>query len=227
MVQSNGRTPLTWLAELVYPPRCLVCGAILDRGAVEICPRCRAALPKLTDRVTKESGVPVCISAWSYEGELRQAILRYKFGGEQSSAPALAGLLVQALQEELPALPYAPQAVTWVPLSPKRLRQRGYDQALLLAKQVAGQLQLPLVRGLDRVRHTGRQSSMHTLAQRRENIAGAFRPRQEAGLQGLRVLLIDDILTTGATLAEAAKALKQGGVSRVVAATLAKTPRNR
>lgn len=113
--------------------------------------------------------------------------------------------------------------VTWVPLSRRRLRERGYDQARLLARSTARELGLPLTPTLHKQRNTQPQSGTGDAAKRRANIAGAYRMKQGADVTGKRVLLMDDIVTTGATLSECARVLGKAGAEQVVCATVARS----
>ena len=109
-----------------------------------------------------------------------------------------------------------------MPLSRKRLRERGYDQARLLAKATAKALGMPLTPTLYKQRNTQPQSGTGDAAKRRANITGAYRMKKGADVTGKRVLLIDDIVTTGSTLLECARVLGKAGAEQVVCATVAR-----
>ena len=113
--------------------------------------------------------------------------------------------------------------VTWVPVSKKREHERGYDQARLLAKATAKALGLPLTPTLHKQRNTQPQSGTGDAAKRRANIAGAYRMKTGADVTGKRILLMDDIVTTGATLSECARVLGKAGAEQVVCATVARS----
>ena len=114
-------------------------------------------------------------------------------------------------------------SITWVPLSARRLRQRGYDQARLLAGEIAAEAGLPCEALLEKVRNTPAQSGMGGREARRKNAAGAYRVREDAVIKGKRVVLVDDIVTTGETLRECARMLKAAGAKSVTAVTAART----
>jgi ComF family protein len=115
-----------------------------------------------------------------------------------------------------------PDAVAYVPLFPVKERARTYNQARLLADALAGELQLPLMRGcLERVRDTGTQTHL-TARQRAENVRDAFRVRHPEWVEGRHFLLVDDVMTTGATVNECARALKAAGAGRVLVVTVAR-----
>ena len=108
-----------------------------------------------------------------------------------------------------------------VPLHPARLRERGFNQAELLAKILAQKINIPLGRALERIRYTTTQTAFDRV-ERMENLYGAFRLRKKIGVRGLHVLLVDDILTTGSTLSECARVLREAGAQSVYAVTAAR-----
>jgi len=156
-----------------------------------------------------------------YAGVIRDGIRIFKFGPEPALAPVLGALIVEAVERQ----PYrkAPGVVVPIPLHRRRRRSRGFNQAELLARVVSRQLELPLeTRILVRARNTPSQVGQGKTARSR-NVRGAFRCRSPRRLRGRRVLLVDDVLTTGATVSEAARTLRRGGVIGVTAAVLART----
>ena len=122
------------------------------------------------------------------------------------------------------AAPLRYEAVTWVPVSAKRLRQRGYDQARLLAERACALWDTAPVRLLDKTVHNPAQSGLKEGAARRDNVRGVYRAADPDGTRGRRILLVDDICTTGATLAECARVLREAGAADVVCAAAALTP---
>ena len=151
---------------------------------------------------------------------MRESLLRYKFGGATGYAKVYGRLVAETVRTELPG---AYDIITWVPLSRKRLRERGYDQARLLAKVTAKALGMPLTPTLYKQRNTQPQSGTGDAAKRRANITGAYRMKKGADVTGKRVLLIDDIVTTGSTLLECARVLGKAGAEQVVCATVARS----
>lgn len=154
-------------------------------------------------------------AALVYAAPVDRLLRRFKFHQDLAAGRLLAQLMVEALQQAP-----RPQAVVPVSLHRRRLRQRGYDQALELARPLARELGLPLVEGLQRVRATHAQSQLDAAARRR-NLRGAFVARP--GLPA-HVALVDDVMTTGATLRAAAMALRRAGVKRVDAWVCARVP---
>ena len=196
---------VTFLLDLLYPPRCAFCHDFLETSREGLCAHCRTGLPFAQNGGRQRfSFVRACVSPLNYEGDVRASLLRYKFGGATGYAKVYGRLVAGTVRAEL-AGEY--DLVTWVPLSRRRLRERGYDQARLLAKATAKELGLPLTPTLHKQRNTQPQSGTGDAAKRRANIAGAYRMKRGADVSGKRVLLIDDIVTTGATLSECARVL--------------------
>jgi ComF family protein len=144
---------------------------------------------------------------------------RYKFQGGQTHARLFGTLMAQCLSDRWEG---ELDLVTWVPLSSRRLRQRGYDQAQLLARQVGEALSLPVEPTLEKRRETGKQSQLESDEARRDNVRDAYGLLSGADLTGKRVVLVDDVATTGATLSECAGCLRQAGAASVVALTFAR-----
>ncbi|HEV8681610.1 MAG TPA: ComF family protein [Actinomycetota bacterium] len=155
-----------------------------------------------------------------YEGPLARAIRALKFSGWRALAPSLAGAMVESIGMH-PVHDFAPDAVTWVPLSRKRRAGRGFDQAEVLGRLVAGRLGLDAIPLLSRVRETTAQAT-RTGRERRASLGGAFAPVAGAPPS---ILLVDDVLTTGVTAAECAAALREGGARRVVVLAAARSCR--
>jgi len=159
--------------------------------------------------------VPGTDAVFEYGGPVADAIQRFKYDGRSELGAALGSLMADRANGWVGKV----DAVVPVPLHWRRRRSRGYDQAALLARPVARSLGVPsLLRGLRRVRNTPRQVDLPH-GERQRNIAGAFAPWRLRGAG--RVLLVDDVRTTGATLQAASGALKAGGVSEVHAFVLA------
>lgn len=207
------------LLDLLFPSKCACCGRVLERWRVNPCPACAEDLPLLSDdQILRRGPYGLCAVAFRYEGGVRDAIRACKFHGRQSALRALAPYLVQAAAEHLSG---QFDAVTYVPVSPKRLRERGYDQARLLADAMARHWDTRAEATLRKVRHTKAQSSLKDAAARRQNIDGAYTVLSAERVIGRRFLLVDDVVTTGSTMAAAAEALRSAGAASVVCAALA------
>ena len=230
--------PLAGLLDLLFPPRCGGCG----RRGHWLCPECLAQVEWIVPPICPICGeaapdAPHCprrgrhpqalnglrSAAW-YAGPLRTAVHRFKYRGQRVLARPLASILLEAWRREPPPA----SLLVPVPLHPRRTRQRGYNQAALLAEELGHALALPLdTTHLARIRATPPQVGL-TAAQRLANVEGAFH-YSGPSLAGHAVCLIDDLCTTGATLEACAVALRQAGATSVWAYTLARprTPDSR
>ncbi|TAL71753.1 MAG: ComF family protein [Rhodanobacter sp.] len=230
--------PLRALHAWLLPPRCLLCGAPGFAGG-ELCAGCVAELPRNTACCAGcalplptpaalcgecQRHAPPWTTAWApfrYGWPLDRLETRYKFGRDLAAGRALAA---QWAREPVPLA--LPELLVVVPLHARRLRQRGYNQALELAKPLAHHFGVPL-RGdaLVRLRATSAQTELTAVARRR-NVRGAFAIHSNVALPA-HVAVLDDVMTTGATLAECARALKRAGVARVDVWALARAPSSR
>lgn len=200
------------LLDLIFPDRCAGCGG---SGGL-FCARCRAGLRPYPPE-EPPAGLDGATVAWIYNPALRKALHRLKYQRVRRVAQPLGELLGEALL----ARPQPADVLLPVPLHPGRLAERGFNQSEALARAAAARCGLPLLcTGLERVRDTGHQAGLDR-RERASNIAGAFEWRR--GRPPARVLLIDDVLTTGATLAACAAALRDAGVVEVRAAAVARS----
>lgn len=225
--------------DLLLPPACLLCGGRLPAGvaATDFCPTCQAGVPQ-----PAPARCPVCAIAYRtltpslhhcesclrqqppftrvhavgpYAGTLREAVQHFKYRGQLPLERPLGTLLTETL---LGAGVQSFNLVVPVPLHKDRLRERGYNQALQLARQVGARLKMPVAPELlRRVRATATQQGLDAVA-RKSNIRGAF--TVTAPLTGRQLLLVDDVLTTGATARECARVLRAAGAAAVEVAVL-------
>ncbi len=241
--------PLSDLLGLFFPSRCRICNQALDGiSRVPICPRCWSdAAPLSESGLCKLCGLPGgppdvvvfqcprCIehsprfamarSFGEYGGALRELVHLLKYNGMIPLAKPLGKRLASVAENPAWREEFAScQAVVPVPLESTRLRSRGYNQSELLARVVARRLGLPLLPApaFRRVRTTSTQAGL-TRPQRRENVRGAF-AAEGAAVKDRQILLIDDVMTTGATLDSCAAALRAAGATRVLALCVARTP---
>lgn len=197
---------------LIQPPFCAVCGDPID-GAVEGAFRCHAC----TDRP------PAFLRARSaarYRDTLARAMQAFKYNSRTCLAPDLADLLEGCYRVHYPDCRV--DAIVPVPLYPRKERERTYNQSALLARELGRRLKRPvLLRALLRTRHTDTQTTL-SAAKRRINVDGAFvvQPRERDWLAGKTCLLVDDVMTTGATVDACAAALTSAGVWRVLVLTV-------
>lgn len=208
------------LLDILYPPRCVFCRKFLKRGEDEVCAACAADLP-YTENGGEQTGdfFTVCVSPLYYEGKVRDSILRYKFKEATGYAKAYGRLVAGCVKDRL-AGRY--DLISWVPLSKERYKERGYDQAMLLALAVALELDDVAVSTLEKHKDVEKQSLMGSAEKRRANISGVYHVADPELINGKRILLIDDIVTTGSTLSECARTLLQSGASEVLCAAIAR-----
>ena len=209
------------LLDILFPPKCVFCSRILNKSDEGWCDDCTESLP-YADNGGKQDGdvFDFCVSPLYYRGVVRKSILRYKFRNAPGYAVIYGKLLADCIRES-PDMDY--DIITWVPLSEKHLRSRGYDQALLLASSTAAELGDITTDTLRKPRDIKAQSELGDREERSANIKGAYIIPDPETVNGKSILLIDDIITTGSTLSECARVLLSAGAKRVVCATLART----
>ncbi len=244
-LSSRLRYELGGLLELLLPPACPLCGGSMPQGPGRppLCRACLTGIPPLESPCCPRCSLPYpaekgsdhlcepCLRqappfSWAaalglYQGSLRTAVHRFKFSGAIGLDRPLANLLAEKLKERVED--FQPDLLVPVPLHPARLRQRSYNQSLLLARQLSRHWQVPTAhRLLMRTQETPSQQGLSADIRRR-NLKGAFSLLHP--LCGKRILLVDDVLTTGATARECSRVLLSGGASAVSATVLARTPR--
>lgn len=207
-----------YLLELLFPRKCLLCRKVLENGETDLCKQCRCDNPAFSHRKTKPQFLDSFTAVWYYEGDVRSSLLRYKFGGCRSYAQGYGRLMAMNLLEKYPD---GFDVLTWVPISRRRKLKRGYDQVELLARAVARELDTKPVPLLKKIRHNRPQSGLADAAHRKANVLGAYRVQDPRLVCGKRILLLDDILTTGATASECARVLKTAGAKEVHCAAMA------
>lgn len=236
------KTYLTAALDFFFPPRCHVCRcSIPDHLGIPICPSCRELSVPLVSPLCTRCGIPFIGSgpdhqcgscsttppsfdraraAFSYDGPCRELIHALKYQGKLHVRRSLVPLADQVLNDDVTA--WRPEVLVPVPLHTTRLGVRGFNQAILLGELLARRWQLPLVRNaLIRTRPTIPQIEL-TAELRRDNVRGAFAVYRPEQIVQRRILLIDDVLTTGSTVQECASALNRAGAASVMAITIAR-----
>lgn len=202
------------ILDLFFPPRCAICGKV---GVHGVCGACDESLPRMEHPLREEAGFGKCAVPLRYEGAVREALLRFKFRNAQSASEGFGRLLAQCAAEELGG---EFDIVTWAPVSLRRLKQRGFDQTQLLAEEAAKVWETKPVPMLRKTRDNPPQSGLGA-AERRGNVLGVYEALSGAPIKDARILLIDDIVTTGSTLSECARVLRDAGAQSVVCACVA------
>jgi ComF family protein len=229
------------VASLFYPALCAVCHAPVTRGNY-ICQGCLDKTQRIVAPFCAKCSEPfegaiegefscancahrnlafdAAVSAYRSRGIVRFVILQLKYNRQLHLRHPVAQWLQEAMNDaRLSQRRF--DLIIPVPLHPARFRERGFNQAEVLAKILAQKINVPLRRALDRTRYTTTQTAFDR-TNRMENLRGAFRLRKNIDVRGLQVLLVDDILTTGSTLSECARVLRQTGAHSVYAVTAAR-----
>lgn len=200
------------ILNILFPPKCVLCGKLLEKDETDLCRGCRVDSPECFRDRRKFSFLDSWTAVWYYEGYIRDSLLRYKFRRARHYAPAYGKLLAMRLLE---AHPEGFDILTWAPISPIRKFTRGYDQVELLAMAVGKELGMEPVRTLKKIRNNRPQSRISGQAQRKANVLGVYRAVRPEQIVGKRILLLDDIITTGATAGECARVLLTAGAKEV------------
>ena len=212
---------LSGILDILFPPRCAFCRAFLKKEEKMICSSCLEQLP-FTAGGGEKTGefFSICFAPLYYEDTVRDSLLRFKFHGASGYSKAYGSLLSGCIAQNLSG---RYDLISWVPLSRGRLKERGYDQSMLLAMSAALELGGVAVSTLVKVKDVEKQSTVGSMEKRRANIADAYHAADAELISGKRILLIDDIVTTGATLSECARTLLEAGAAEVVCAAVART----
>ncbi len=233
--------PLRGLVSLFYPANCELCGEAVARDEY-LCAVCEDRAPRITSPFCAKCSEPfsgaidqeftctncahraldfdAAVSAYRSRGIVRVVLLRFKYGGDLHMRHPIGRWLLEALNDSR-LRDRTFDVIVPVPLHPARLRERGFNQAQLLGKIMSAKINVPVLPALERIRYTTTQTAFDRL-DRMENLRNAFRLRKKIGVRDSRVLLVDDILTTGSTLSECARVLRTAGARSVHAITAAR-----
>lgn len=211
------------ILELLFPRKCILCRALLSKDETDLCRSCRNNAPEFIPRKNNIPFVAGWTAVWYYKDNVQKSIIRYKFSNVRSYAEPYARFLALRIQEMQVDFDY----ITWVPVSLRRKWERGYDQVELLAKAVSKELGIPAIPTLKKQRHTPAQSGIGDDAKRKANVLGAYKVRPDSDIAGKQLLLIDDVITTGATASECAKTLLAAGAKEIYCAAVASAHKDR
>lgn len=209
---------IRWLLRTIYPPKCVLCATVLTKNQTDFCPACRKNAPECEKSNFRFSFLAGWTAVWYYKDMVQGSLLRYKFRGRRHYATAYGRKLAMKLLADGPK---DFDILTFVPIAPLRKASRGYDQVALLAKAVGKELGIKSFRTLRKIRNTPPQSGIIDPARRRANVLGAYKAVSPQLIRGKRILLLDDIITTGATASECARVLLTAGAKEVYCAALA------
>ena len=233
------------LVNLLFPPHCVYCGCFLPEhfGLPLLCTHCSQRFRRVDVLFCRGCGVPVsafalldeiclncrlqrrpfdgAVTLGVYDGDLRQAVLRMKRIAEEPLVISMGILLATKLEDWFDGV--LPDAVVPVPMLWNRRIRRGINNVEILAQSVAGPLQLPVVSNWVKYRRNCRKQSSLPISLRRQNVRGAFRAAARYDIKECHVLVIDDVMTTGATAGEVAKVVKAAGAAKVTVAVVARS----
>lgn len=204
--------------DIFFPSKCLLCQKVLCQDETDLCHDCRRNTEEYPKPKHKISFVAGWTAMWYYNGNVRHSLLLYKFHNHPSYGAVYGRLLAMKLHSK-PLCNY--DILTWVPVSRRRRWFRGYDQVELIAQAIGQELGTPAMPVLKKMRHTKPQSRLPDYARRKANVLGVFAVPDPALIAGKRILLLDDIITTGATVSECARVLLTAGAKEVYCAAIA------
>lgn len=204
------------ILDFFFPRRCPFCGAVA--GKELLCNKCLRSLPSTGEHAVREGTFGRCAAPLYYEDRVREAILQFKFKAKLGGLSCFGMLMAECAAEHYSG---AFDAITWVPVSKKRLKKRGFDQTRYLTGSMCVDWHVAPIETLRKVTDNPPQSTLETEEQRRANVLGVYEAVNAEQFRGKRLLLVDDILTTGATLSECVRVLKEAGAGEVMCLTLA------
>ena len=197
------------ILQLLFPEKCVLCRTVLKSKELDLCHSCRTDGPEFRAGRKKLPFLDSWVAVWYYEKKARRSLLRYKFGRRRSYAQSYGRLLAMRLLEE------GFDLLTWVSTGWFKRLTRGFDQCQLLAQAVGKELGMEPQQVIRKIRSNKTQSTIHGEAKRRANVLGAYKVTQPEQVKDKRILLLDDIITTGATAGECARILLTAGASEV------------
>lgn len=235
------------LLDILFPPLCLNCQRYLEQRDKLICqpclslvklnntlfcPVCRARLAE-SKRICHYDSPYLLAAAGNYDDPVLQNLIHcFKYKYFKNLAPVLGEILIKYLSnlslsmvtfaKQIPGGSSQKSVVVFIPLHPRRERKRGFNQAKLIAKIVAQYFALPLIDGLKRIKNNKPQVGLKDNEARIKNIANCFKIKNPELIQGKNIILIDDVFTSGATMNEAVKILKENGTKKIIALVIAK-----
>ena len=240
-MQSSSKLKIFF--DLIFPPQCMMCGKRIEDGEEDgMCHGCLLQIPYISSPLCHRCGLPFLLETGSnhfcndcllspplfktaralgkYEEGLKKVIALFKYEGKFNLGEGLGRLMARIPHTDLTMSSY--DLFMPVPLHPKRLRERGFNQAVVLASQLSKRYQIP-VDSMNLCRHRPTESQIHlSFNERRTNVKGAFGVNDKGKIKGKNILLIDDVYTSGATVNECAKVLIKAGAETVDVLTLAR-----
>lgn len=208
---------LLFIVRLLYPDRCALCHRPMHREGTDVCHTCRTEIDLCPPMRKRIPHVAQWSAVWYYKDDVRKSLLRCKFAHVKAYCAVYARFMALKVRQELGEF----DILTWVPVSNRRKCIRGYDQSELLALTLGRELDCQPARLLRKVRDNPPQSGFPDYSHRRANVLGVYQPVNPQVFAGKRILLVDDIVTTGSTVSEAARVLLTAGAKEVQCAAVA------
>lgn len=204
------------LIRLIYPKRCIFCRKEISGGSkISVCIDCLMELTSETGYIRYLNDGRKCIYALRYSAKgVSSAIKRFKFNNLPQYAETLGELMYLALKDNADG-----DIISYVPISPLRKIKRGYDQSRLLAEYVSKRMNIPMVPTLQKIRHNRKQSTLDEF-EKIDNVKGVYRIKNK-NIHGKRIMLIDDVVTTGSTITECGRVLNEAGAGSIIYAAAA------
>ena len=237
---------LNKIFNIVFPGKCLLCNDSTGLNTENICSKCMDKIAFIKGSTCARCGIPfevsyslednldylwqrcrifspsfdMALSACRYDGVIKEIISAYKYQNKPYLGNDIISIMLRVVERGLVEL--SPELIIAVPLHVKRLRERGYDQAYILAEGIGRYLNIPVSCGnLTRIRYTVPQVNL-SRDERIKNVKGAFSVKDTHELKGKRVFLIDDVFTTGATIEECVKIIRDAGAEKIYVVTVAR-----
>ncbi len=206
------------ITALLFPPKCVLCRRILEKDETDLCRCCRQENDPFPKPKTRLPFLESWTALWYYSGNVRKSILRFKFNNARSYGDVYGRLLAMKILQDFPD---GFDTLTWIPISKLRRIKRGYDQVELIANAVGRELGMEPQQLLNKFRNNRPQSGISGQAKRRANVLGVYEAVDPQQIRGKRILLLDDIVTTGSTAGEASRVLLTAGAKDVIFAAVA------
>ena len=205
------------VTALIFPERCPYCGRLIEPCKIA-CDTCMEELSQKHVPIPGGAGGCRCVSSFVYDGKVRRMILRLKYRDRTQFVPQVAAILADDIRKAFPDIRF--DIITAVPMHPKDQRIREYNQSELLAKALGKVLDIPYQNTLQKIKHTKKQHHLKH-AERKTNLSGAFALIDREIVKGKRVLIVDDIITSGNTLKACCKTLSRAKPEIICCATIA------
>lgn len=202
---------LSKISAVLFPPRCVLCDSLLNEAGLDICPTCSTAARIFLHHPWKINHVKSWFALWQYGSAVRNSLVRYKFHNRRSYCRTYG----RELAKKLPDWKIDYDVISWIPVSRLRKITRGYDQVELVAEVLCRELGQCSQCLLHKWKHNRKQSTIRGLEGRQKNVQGVYRMMPGVDVKGKRILLVEDIVTTGATVSEAASVLRAAGAKEV------------